>query len=200
MPWDDAGSSAAVLDLEAYRALYEHPAERARTREVHAVARMRRGDGEPIEVEMTSRLFPGVRGEIRTCTVIRDITERARLERELVESRERLAEAERVAGTGSWEWDMAQDRITWSDGLLELYGLARHAFGGTYDRGLRRVYPEDGERAGHRSRLTADSRLRRAGAGGRDGAGCRRAARARRSARRCPRAPARRRPSRARAG
>ena len=118
-------------------------AERARTGRAEGVARMVRGDGLSIEVEMSSRLFTDAQGESRSCTVIRDVTERVTLLRALVASRERLAEAERVARMGSWEWNLAPERITWSEGLLAIYGLSREEFDPTYEGGLRRVYPED---------------------------------------------------------
>jgi diguanylate cyclase (GGDEF)-like protein/PAS domain S-box-containing protein len=35
----------------------------------------------------------------------------------------RLAEAQAVARVGSWEWDIAADRIDWSDELWRIYGL-----------------------------------------------------------------------------
>ena len=121
----------------------EMVAERARTGHAEGVARMVRGDGLSIEVEMSSRLFTDAQGESRSCTVIRDVTERVTLLRALVESRERLAEAERVARMGSWEWNLTPERITLSDGLLAIYGLSREEFDPTYEGGLRRVYPQD---------------------------------------------------------
>jgi diguanylate cyclase (GGDEF)-like protein/PAS domain S-box-containing protein len=51
----------------------------------HGVARMIRGDGHAIEVEMSARVFRDVDGELRTCTVIRDVTERVEMERRMVE-------------------------------------------------------------------------------------------------------------------
>lgn len=65
-------------------------AERARKGHVRGIARMIRGDGTRIEVEMSSRLFTDGRGQVRTCTVIADVTERIALERELLEMSERL--------------------------------------------------------------------------------------------------------------
>ncbi len=51
----------------------------------HGVARMTRGDGHAIEVEMSARVFRDIDGELRTCTVIRDVTERVEMERRMVE-------------------------------------------------------------------------------------------------------------------
>ena len=60
-------------------------AERERTGRVHGVARMIRGDGALIEVEMSAKVFTEANDEKRTCTILRDVTERVAMERELVE-------------------------------------------------------------------------------------------------------------------
>lgn len=122
-------------------------AERGRAGHGRGVARMIRADGTPIEVEMSAQIFTDAAGAERTCTIIRDVTDRVAMEHELRQSRERLAEAERVAGMGSWEWDIANDRVSWSDGLLDLYGIARDDFNPSHATGVEeRVYPDDRHR------------------------------------------------------
>ncbi len=120
--------------------------ERGLSGRAHGVARMLRGDGAAIEVEMSARIFRDARGAQRACTIIRDVTDRVRIERELRESRERLAEAERVAQIGSWEWDIVQDRVSWSDGLFHIYGLTSQGFDPTLTGAEDRVYPDDRQR------------------------------------------------------
>jgi len=139
----DASPTAATLEPEAYRALYEHCpdgvlftvpdgrvlaanpaaceilrmteaeicavgregladrtderwgmllAERTRTGHVQGVARMICGDGATIEVEMSAQIFRNAAGEERACTILRDRTERAAMERQLVEMSARLRE------------------------------------------------------------------------------------------------------------
>jgi len=97
-------------------------------------------------VEVNAQIFTESGGEVRTCTVIRDFSERARMERELMESRARLAEAERIARMGSWEWDLAADRVTRSEGLLQIFGLAKDDVEPTSGRLTHHVYPDDRER------------------------------------------------------
>jgi PAS domain S-box-containing protein len=53
-------------------------AERERTGLGRGVARMFRGDGVPIEVEMSGRIFLTEEGYRRTVTIVRDVTERVR--------------------------------------------------------------------------------------------------------------------------
>ena len=62
-------------------------------------------------------------GETLAIGHVQDISTRKQAEDELRHSRERLAEAERVAQMGSWEWDITNDRTVWSDGMFHVYGL-----------------------------------------------------------------------------
>ncbi|MGZ6613185.1 MAG: PAS domain S-box protein [Solirubrobacteraceae bacterium] len=122
-------------------------AERARTGYASGIARMLRADRTPIEVEMSARIFSDAAGNERTCTIIRDVTDRVIMERELRRGRERLAEAERVAQMGSWEWDITTDRVSWSEGLLHIYGIAQDDFNSSATAGVEeRVYPDDRDR------------------------------------------------------
>jgi PAS domain S-box-containing protein len=56
-----------------------------------------------------------------------------------------LAEAQEVAHIGSWEWDIAADRVTWSDELYRIYGFEPQSVGITYERYLERIHPDDRE-------------------------------------------------------
>ncbi len=55
--------------------------------------------------------------------VTRDITERKRTEEALKESKERLAEAQRIAHLGSWHLDLRTNKVTWSDEVYGLFGV-----------------------------------------------------------------------------
>jgi diguanylate cyclase (GGDEF)-like protein/PAS domain S-box-containing protein len=58
-------------------------------------------------------------------------------------SEQRLNEAQLLAGVGSWEWDVANDRVTWSPGLFRIYRLDPADFDPSYGGFLSRVHPED---------------------------------------------------------
>jgi len=69
-----------------------------------------------------------------------------RIEEEMAHSRSRLADAERVARLGSWEWDIPTNDLTCSDGLLAIYGIGPEDFDGRYDpSNTRYVHPDDRE-------------------------------------------------------
>lgn len=61
----------------------------------------------------------------------------------LAEEAARLAEAQRVAGLGSWEWDIATDTVVWSDEMYRLYGLEPQSCEVSYERFLERIHPQD---------------------------------------------------------
>lgn len=66
-----------------------------------------------------------------------------------------LREAQQLAHFGSWEWDLREDRITWSDTLYEMMGLDRASFRPSVDTFLSLVHPQDRERV---TRAAARSR------------------------------------------
>jgi PAS domain S-box-containing protein len=80
-----------------------------------------------------------------TCASV-DVTAHRRAEQELRRSNARLAEAERVARMGSWEWDIAENQLHWSDGLFAIYGVEPHEFAGRYEPSSQRVHPDDHDR------------------------------------------------------
>lgn len=69
----------------------------------------------------------------------RDVTRRWRAERF-------LAEAQRIAHVGSWEFDARTGRTVWSEELYRLYGEEPGAFEPTLATWLARVHPEDRDR------------------------------------------------------
>ena len=86
-----------------------------------------------------------IRFEGRTTTLVtgHDVTERRRIEEELRWSEARLAEAQRIGHIGSWEWDLTDGRIVWSEELCRIYGVGPSDFGGTLEGYLSLVHPDD---------------------------------------------------------
>jgi len=74
-----------------------------------------------------------------------DITEQKRTAAVLKESRHSLAEAQRIARVGNWDWDMATGELTWSDEIYRIFGLKAQELGATYDFFLGMVHPDDRE-------------------------------------------------------
>jgi PAS domain S-box-containing protein len=58
-------------------------------------------------------------------------------------SSEQLAEAQALAKLGSWEWDVASNRITWSDEMYRLYGLEPGSVEVDYEKYQSMLHPDD---------------------------------------------------------
>jgi PAS domain S-box-containing protein len=76
-------------------------------------------------------------------TTLRDITDRDYTEEKLRQSEQRLAEAERLAHLGSWEWDLRQDRFICSDEMQRILGLDGREWSATIEALLERVTEQD---------------------------------------------------------
>lgn len=84
------------------------------------------------------------RGEIMaTVHVARDVTQIKETARLLKESEERLNRAQRIAHLGSWELDVSQNVLTWSDEVFRIFGLEPQSFAPCYEDFLSAVHPED---------------------------------------------------------
>jgi diguanylate cyclase (GGDEF)-like protein/PAS domain S-box-containing protein len=130
-----------------------HPQDRSlledmRRRLLHA------RDEEPIEVEIRNEAGDHVyisraRAELdgsgnvqRLHGTIQDVTEARALERQLREDRRRLADAQRAAKLGTWEWDLQTGATVWSDMLHDLFGVPRGS-ATRYETYLDLVHPDD---------------------------------------------------------
>ena len=72
-----------------------------------------------------------------------DITSARRTEEALQESEARLRLALVSGGTGTWDWDLATGRITWSEETAAIFGMTLEQFDGTWEAFAEHVEPED---------------------------------------------------------
>lgn len=100
----------------------------------------------PMEREYTwiANLHPARRGGAvrEVIIVLQDVTSLADRQRELEAVRDRLAEAQRVARVGSWEWNLLDDRVWWSSELYEIFGEPR-SYVPSYVGFFEHVHPQD---------------------------------------------------------
>jgi diguanylate cyclase (GGDEF)-like protein/PAS domain S-box-containing protein len=54
-----------------------------------------------------------------------------------------LADAQKIARLGSWEWDIRADTVTWSDELYAIYGVSRDEFEPSYRGYIDLLHPDD---------------------------------------------------------
>ncbi len=75
--------------------------------------------------------------------IARDITERKQAEDALKRSEANLAEAQRIAHLGSWQWIVATDRGYWSDETYRILGLDPKEFTVTLEAFYDYIHPDD---------------------------------------------------------
>ncbi len=104
---------------------------------------MRARDGRRLRVSFNGRVQRDAEGRFeRTHCIFTDITERARLEKALKESSDRLVMALEAATAGIWEWDTVTNENIWSDQLWDLYGLDREACSPSYESWRQAIRPD----------------------------------------------------------
>ncbi len=82
----------------------------------------------------------------RLCESFNGMAKEILVKTELLEkSRHCLAEAQRVTHIGSWEWDIVNNKIYWSDEVYRIFALSPHEFDATYESVLERIHPDDKE-------------------------------------------------------
>ncbi|MBK8419430.1 PAS domain S-box protein [Candidatus Villigracilis saccharophilus] len=72
-----------------------------------------------------------------------NITERKQAEMALRESEESLAEAQRMAHIGSWEWDMLANTVKWSKEMYRVFDVEPETYDGKPEFILTLIHPDD---------------------------------------------------------
>jgi PAS domain S-box-containing protein len=122
---------------------------RAAASSLQTEAPMRHRDGRPVIALVSLTLVRDLRGEPEyyVCQVL-DMTERYQAQADLAANEAKLAEAQQIARLGSWEWEIAADKVTWSDELYRIYGVAPDGVPGSYGSYLDKVHADDRARVG----------------------------------------------------
>src|SRR3954470_12125927 len=76
----------------------------------------------------------------------------ALLEAELSLTKRLLADAQKLARIGSWEWDLGSDVVTWSDELWRIYGLEIGSVELSYENFPEPAPPDDPSSVDERTR------------------------------------------------
>ena len=136
------------------------------TNDYEAPNPLKRGypDGHvPIERHMNVPIFDGDRivmivgvankeddydeTDAQTLVVLNDVAwksiQKKRAEDALRLSEASLAEAQRIAGLGNWDWDIVTNELLWSDEIFRIFGWEPQAFGATYETFIGFVHPDD---------------------------------------------------------
>jgi PAS domain S-box-containing protein len=80
---------------------------------------------------------------VEMLAVTRDVTERQRVQQAVRQSHHRLEEAQRIGNMGSWEWEIATNKLIWSDQIYRIFGLIPQEFTASLPAFLDRVHQGD---------------------------------------------------------
>jgi PAS domain S-box-containing protein len=102
--------------------------------------------GELRQVTVYFSVCPGYERTLSKVLVsLVDITGRKQAEETLKNTATRLNEAQRLAHIGSWELNLTNNVLTWSDEIFRMFELDPGEFGATYEAFLGTIHPDDRE-------------------------------------------------------
>ena len=109
------------------------------------ITTQRRKDGtlRPVEVHLRKGMFGG-KPAILVLAV--DITRRMEAEAAAHKSKSRLEEAQRIAHVATWEWELANNAILWSDELYRIFGFEPGSLTPQFEQIIQVMAPECQER------------------------------------------------------
>ena len=85
--------------------------------------RFKKKDGGIFTGRISAEMFEGIEG-IQCCIIIKDVTERKKIENDLL-NREKLLEAtQKLTKVGGWEWDVNNRSMFWTDEVYEIHGYS----------------------------------------------------------------------------
>ena len=103
-------------------------------------------DGRRRAIALTISPVRGPSGRVVSAAAIaRDVTEQKHTAHKLRRSETRLAMAQRVAGLGTWEYDVPADEAWWSEELYRIYGFDPQRVPQSIAKLMEVVHPEDEE-------------------------------------------------------
>ena len=75
--------------------------------------------------------------------IVTDITERKHAEQELLTGLALLNEAQKLSHLGSWQWELANGRVIWSDELFRILGVDPQSYRPSLEDTIGSVHPDD---------------------------------------------------------
>lgn len=111
------------------------------------VQRFYRQNGSTVYLYTKAINFKDLEGKvIRMIGVVSDVTVQKLVEEKQRKNERILSKAQELVKMGSWEWDMTEGKVSWSDYLYKLLGFETDEFMPELETFLYHVHPEDRSR------------------------------------------------------
>lgn len=82
-------------------------------------------------------------GNTYTVCSMRTLTEKELVITALYKIQERLEFSQSLAHVGTWDWDITNETLVWTDEIYRIFGLTPQEFDATYEAFLSYIHPED---------------------------------------------------------
>ncbi len=100
-------------------------------------------DKKPIYVILEINTYHNEIGSIKSILITAvDISNRKKAEEELIDSESHLKRAQAIGKIGSWDWDIKNDTLEWSEELYNIFGVDE-TFELTFDNIASMIHPDD---------------------------------------------------------
>ncbi len=104
------------------------------------VGRKSNGDEFPVEASISQIEI----GKEKIFTIIlRDISDKKIIEQQIRESEKKLREAQRISKVGSWDWNIARNKIHWSEEMYNIFNISKEEFDGSLEKSIEVFHPDD---------------------------------------------------------
>ncbi|WP_052144759.1 sensor domain-containing protein [Halalkalibacter okhensis] len=101
-------------------------------------------EGNPLEIEMTTIPIKHDNKIMGVIGIGKNITKEKKQERELIKIQESLNHMQMIGNTGSWDYDVVEDKAFWSKHMYRIFGLPENSsFIPTYSSFLSFIHPND---------------------------------------------------------
>lgn len=90
--------------------------------------------------------------------VVNDISDRKNIELKLLASEKHLLEAQELANLGSWELDLINSKLKWSDQVFSIFEVDKNKFEASYEGFLKAIHPEDRDMVNKAFKVSIDNR------------------------------------------
>ncbi|MEI6947041.1 ATP-binding protein [Paraflavisolibacter sp. H34] len=110
---------------------------------LNALVRLATGVVSWVTVFYSIKILPVAMSLKSHAELEKEIAERKKAGEDLTVMIRQLNEAQDIARIGHWQWDVLQNKLTWSDSLFKVYGFPPSDKPMSYDDFISRVYPAD---------------------------------------------------------
>lgn len=102
--------------------------------------------GQILYTKVQALAYYDIENKQKFCRLtVTDITEQKRNEQVIQKNEQQLKYTQQIAHLGSWEYDIKNDKVNWSDELFRICGYEPQSFEPNLDTGFNIIHPDDRE-------------------------------------------------------